>query len=559
MRPSRRRISQLLVAMLALSAMGAGPAPLVRRPAGAPPPGVWAEALRISGDRLRADVVFLADDLFEGRGTGTRGYDLAARYMAARMALVGLAPAGTDGYLLPVPFRRGRLIEAQSSLALVNSKGIAQPLRMPEDALMSPDLTATDRSIEAPLVFVGYGVAAPELGHDDFAGLDVRGKVLVQFRGAPPRFPHNERAFYSNGLVKDAIAAGRGAVGIVQVLKPDDQARAPWEKSVRQSRLPGFRWVDGKGEPANVQPALVVSASLSPAGIERLFAFAPRTFAQVVADAESSRAGGFEFGTRLRARRVSEHAAVSSPNVVGLLRGSDKRLANECIVVSAHLDHLGISEPVAGDSINNGAYDNGSGCAMLLELARAMRALPTAPRRSVLFLAVTGEEKGLQGSDHFARHAAPLGLDVVGNVNLDMVLTLTPMKQVVLFGAQHSSIGPVFERAARQAGLTPVPDPMPSEVVFVRSDQFSFIKQGVPAVFPVSGGDGTAEGRAQIARWRMEDYHAPSDDMDQPFHWDSAARFTRMALLGTWQLADAPSRPTWNKGDFFGTRFGQQR
>jgi len=559
MRSSPARLALLSGAALTLFGLVAATSGTVRRTAGAASAGVWAEALRISGDRLRADVEFLADDLFEGRGTGTRGYDLAARYMATRMALLGLTPAGTAGFLAPVPFRRGHLVEAGSSLALVNSKGVAQPLRNPEDALMSPDMTALDRSIEAPLVFVGYGVTAPELGHDDFAGLDVRGKVLVQFRGAPPRFPHNERAYYSNSQVKDAIAVQHGAVGIVQILKPEDQARAPWDKSVRQSRLPHFRWLDGKGEPANVQASLSVSASLSPAGIDKLFAFAPRTFAQVVTDAESSIAGGFEFGTRLRSRRVSQHAAVASPNVIGLLRGSDAKLARECIVVSAHLDHLGISEPVAGDSINNGAYDNGSGCAMLLELARALRALPQAPKRSVLFLAVTAEEKGLQGSDHFARHAAPLGLEVVGNVNLDMVLTLTPMKQVVLFGAQHTSIGPVFERAARQAGLTPVPDPMPSEVVFVRSDQFSFIKQGVPAIFPVSGGDGTPEGRAQVARWRVEDYHAPSDDMDQPFHWDSAARFTRMAMLGTWMLADAPNRPTWNKGDLFGDRFGRRR
>lgn len=559
MRMSPTRLALALAAALALFGLVAATSSTVRRPAGAAPPGVWAEALRISGDRLRADVAFLADDLFEGRATGTRGYDLAARYMATRMALLGLTPAGTEGFLAPVPFRRARLVETASSLALVNSKGIARPLTIPDDAMASPDFTEGRRMLEAPLVFVGYGVAAPELGHDDFAGLDVRGKVLVQFRGAPPRLPHNERAYYSNGLVKDAQAVERGAVGVIQILKPEDQARAPWDKSVRQARLPGFRWLDAKGTPANVQAALAVSATLSPSGTEKLFAGAPRTFAEVVVDAESSRAGGFEFGSLVRSTRVSEQAGASSPNVVGLLRGSDPKLARECIVVSAHLDHLGISAPVAGDSINNGAYDNGSGCAMLLELARAMRALPQPPKRSVLFLAVTAEEKGLQGSDHFARHAAPLGLEVVGNVNLDMVLTLTEMKQVVLFGAQHSSIGPVFERAARQAGLTPIPDPMPSEVVFVRSDQFSFIKQGVPAIFPVSGGDGTPEGRAQVARWRVEDYHAPSDDMDQPFHWESAARFTRMALVGTWLLADAPTRPTWNKGDFFGTRFGRAR
>ncbi len=553
--PRHRDRTLLTAAMVLALFVLVAAAPAKRRAAASVPPAVWAEAQAISGDRLRTDVTFLADDLFEGRGTGTRGYDLAARYMATRMELMGLSPAGSEGFLAPVPFRRARLVEAASSLALVNSKGIARPLELAVDAMMSPDFTSGDRSIEAPLVFVGYGVSAPELGHDDFAGLDVRGKVLVQFRGAPPSFPHNERAFHSNGQIKDAQAVERGAVGTLTILKPSDQAKQPWAKGVRQSRLPGFRWTDGKGEPANVQPSLAVSASLSPSGIEMLFASAPRTFAQVADDAESSRAGGFALEPRLRSKRVSTHTQMNSPNVVGLLPGSDPVLARECIVVSAHLDHLGISEPVDGDSINNGAYDNASGCAMLLELARAMKALPKAPKRSVLFLAVTAEEKGLQGSDHFARHAAPLGLNVVGNVNLDMVLTLTPMTRVVLFGSEHSSLGPVFQEAARLAGLEAIPDPMPSEVVFVRSDQFSFVKQGVPGIFPVSGGDGTPAGQEQLAEWRVDHYHAPSDDMNQVFHWDSAARFTRMAMFGTWMLAASPRRPTWIPGDFFGKRF----
>lgn len=555
--PLRALLAAPLLALLLALVSASGPA--ARRAPVALPPGVWNEALRISGSRLEADVRYLADDRFEGRAAGTRGHELAARYMATRMALLGLTPAGTDGFLTEVPFLRSSLVESASSLALVNSKGIARPLELSVDALLYPEFVSADRSIEAPLAFVGFGVSAPELGHDDFAGLDVRGKVLVEFRGAPPRFPHNERAYHSNSRVKEAQAAARGAVGVLSMLTPEEQRKTTFERTVRQGRLPGFRWVDDEGAPANVERSFAVNAALSPAGIERLFAGAPRTFAQVAADAESSRAGGFAFETRLRSRRVSALSKVTSPNVVGLLEGSDPRLAGECIVLSAHLDHLGISTPVEGDSINNGAYDNASGCAMLLEVARALKALPKAPRRSVLFLAVTAEEKGLQGSDHFARHAAPLGLEVVGNVNLDMVLTLTPMKQVILYGGEHSSLGPVFERAASLAGLTPAPDPMPSEVVFVRSDQFSFIKQGVPGIFPVSGGDGSAEGRARIADWRRDRYHSPSDDMDQPFHWDSAARFTRMAMVGTWMLAEQRERPSWNRGDFFGERFARER
>jgi len=254
--------------------------------------------------------------------------------------------------------------------------------------------------------------------------------------------------------------------------------------------------------------------------------------------------------------RVTKHQRTASPNVAGVLRGSDPKLARECVVVSAHLDHLGISEPVNGDSINNGAYDNASGTAMMLETARAFTALKVKPKRSIVFLSVTGEEKGLQGSDYFAQHEAPDSMDVVADLNLDMVLMLRPVKQVVAIGAQHSTLGAVMEKAAAAAGLELVPDPMPQEVVFVRSDQFSFVKQGVPAVFPVSANDGSVEGGSEVAHWRTDHYHSPNDDLSQPFDWASGARFTAMAFWATWLVADTPQAPRWQPGDFFGTRFG---
>jgi len=225
-------------------------------------------------------------------------------------------------------------------------------------------------------------------------------------------------------------------------------------------------------------------------------------------------------------------------------------------VISAHLDHLGISEPVKGDTINNGAYDNASGTAMMLELARAFTR-SARPKRTVIFLAVTGEEKGLQGSDYFARHAAPAGLEVVGNVNVDEILMLRPITHVIAFGAEHTSLGPQLERAAALVGLKVVPDPMPEEVIFVRSDQFSFVKQGVPGIFPVSAMDGGPEAMAADRKWNLEAYHSPSDDMSQVFDWASGAKFTRMAFFETWFAADAAARPSFNPGDFFGAKFGK--
>ena len=546
------------VALLAASGVAITLVSVAAAPAKAPAPlpaDVMAAGKAIAPAKLEAHVRTLADDKMEGRGTATRGYDMAAQYVAEQMQAMGLAPGGRGGYLQPVPFVRADLKAGACSFALVKG-GDTVPLQVGKDVILSPDYLRAKWTTEAPLVFAGYGVSAPELGYDDFANLDVRGKVLVTFRGAPPRFPNDQRAYYSNGVVKDQIASARGAIGILQIQKPDDEARAPWERNIRQSKLPGFRWLDAGGAPANVQAAIELAGSFSPQAEPRVFEGSPKTYAQAVADAESSRVQSFPLAWSVKAERVTEQTRTSSPNVVGVLRGSDPKLRNECIVVSAHLDHLGISEPVKGDSINNGAYDNASGTAMMLEVARAFASLKVKPKRSLVFLNVTGEEKGLQGSDYFARNDAPDSLDVVGDVNLDMVLLLRPLTKVVPIGGEHTSFGPLVERAAKLAGLETAPDPLPAEVVFVRSDQFSFIKQGVPAVFPVSGNDGSAAGSDEVAHWRVEHYHSPSDDMNQPFDWPSGAKFTSMAFWTAWMAADAREAPRWNPGDFFGGRFG---
>jgi hypothetical protein len=560
----RLALAVLLSGLAALAADATTPV----RPAGgameaAPSdPAIHRALAGIRGEALRTHMRFLADDRLEGRGTGTRGYDLAAAYMAEQFEAAGLEPGGAGGtWLQPVPFRRMEGLPEQGGITLLRDER-EEPLTRDAEFLIGNDPLHERATVTAPLAFAGFGITAPELGYDDYAHVDVKGKIAVLLSGGPPTFPPDQRAYYSSTLIKTRNAMARGAVGMVTVRTPVDEARAPWARAVNQSRLPGMRWLDAAGVPNESHPELKLTAVMSRRGAETLFADAPTPLAHVFETATAGRPQGFDLPARMRASSGTRHGRVESPNVVGLLRGSDPRLRDEFVVLTAHLDHLGIGVPVNGDSIHNGAYDNATGCGALIEIARATAALPERPRRSLLFVAVTGEEKGLQGSDYFARFPTVPAGRIVANINMDMFLMLEPMPDVVVFGGEHSSLGEVAARAARAAGLRTVPDPAPEEVVFIRSDQFNFVRQGVPAVFPVlSGANRVAPGDSlsPMQRWRRTIYHTPQDDMSQPMDWASGAKFMRMQFLMTLEVADAPARPTWNRGDFFGDTFAKGR
>ncbi|MGH7729771.1 MAG: M28 family metallopeptidase, partial [Candidatus Eiseniibacteriota bacterium] len=498
----------------------------------------------------------------EGRGTGTRGYDIAAAYVATQFEAAGLEPGGVNGtWFQPVPFRRLQGDPGAGGIVLLR-RAREQRLTRDTDYLMGNDPVHERADISAPLAFAGYGVTAPELGYDDYAHVDVRNKIAVLLSGGPPTFGSEPRAYHSSGYVKTRTAVARGAVGIVTVRTPVDEARGPWARSVNQSRLPGMRWLDPAGVPNESYPQLEVTATLSRSGSEALFADSPVPLARVFAAADSGRPQGFDLPVRMRAWSRTRHSRVESPNVLGLLRGADPKLRDEVVVISAHLDHLGIGVPVNGDSIHNGAYDNATGCGSLIELARAFAALPERPRRSILFVALTGEEKGLQGSDYLT-HFPTVPLErIVADINMDMFLMLEPMREVIVFGGGHSTLGPIAVRAARAVGLAPIPDPTPEEVVFVRSDQFPFVRQGVPAVYPVlSGARRVAPGDSlsPMQRWRRTIYHSPQDDMSQTMDMESGARFMRMQFLLGLEVANTTARPAWNRGDFFGETFARGR
>jgi Zn-dependent M28 family amino/carboxypeptidase len=333
----------------------------------------------------------------------------------------------------------------------------------------------------------------------------------------------------------------------------------PWDRLVRQSRRGEMRWLDRNGTPADVWPTIRGVGTLSDSAAARLFEGAPQSLAEVLDAAEAAKPTAFDLPARATLRTVSVHDRLESPNVAGLLHGSDPRLRDEVVVYTAHLDHLGIGEPVKGDSIYNGALDNASGSAALLEIARAFATMPKAPRRSVMFLAVTGEEEGLLGSDYFAQHPTVPIERMAANVNLDGLAILYPFREMVAFGAEHTTLDSTVARVARGLGVTIAPDPFPQEVFFVRSDQYSFVRRGVPSLFPFMGlkSDSGVDAAARFKEWLATRYHTPQDDVDQPMDLKSGARNAQLEFLVGLEIANADERPTWKKGDFFERTFGQ--
>jgi Peptidase family M28 len=512
---------------------------------------------QVSADRLEEHIRYLASDRLAGRGTGTPGYDSAAQYVAQHYASLGLDSAGTEGYFQPVPFLHARATD-QSSLVLIGRSG-RRALVPYREYVPAPNFFEAQAEVTAPIVFVGFGITAPERGYDDYRGVDAKGKIVVFLTGGPSSFPAAERAHYAASLVKRENAVSRGAVGGL-VVRTRDQS-FPWDRLVRQARGGDMRWLDRNGRPADAWPGIRGVAYLSDSAAASLFEGAPQSLEQVLDAAEAGKPAGFDLPIRATMRTVSVHERVESPNVAGLLRGADAALRDEVVVYTAHLDHLGIGEPVNGDSIYNGALDNASGTAAMLEVARAFTSMPSRPRRSVLFLAVTGEEKGLLGSDYFAEHPTVPMERIVANVNIDGLAILYPFRQMVALGAEHSTLDSTVARVARGLGVTLAPDPFPQEVFFVRSDQYSFVRRGVPAVAPFMGmqSDSGVDAPARFKEWLATRYHTPQDDIDQPMDLEAGAEQAQLEFLVGLEIANADERPRWKDGDFFGSTFGRRQ
>lgn len=508
---------------------------------------VWIPMVVGAGDRWWSHVVFLADDKLEGRNTGSEGYRKAAAYVAGEWERAGLRPAGTQGYFQPVKFRSRRIAEEQSGLE-VGRDGKWEALRLGEDANINMR-TEPPESLEAAVVFAGYGLVAPEHQHDDLAGLDLKGKVVLYISGGPSSVPGDVRAHYQSARERWKALEKAGVVGALQIDNPKGRD-IPWERSTLARLQPAMSLAEA-GMRDNGGPRL--SVTVNPAHAERWFAGSGHTFRELLETANAGKAlPRFALPWRVRTRVRFEAAEVECRNVVGIREGSDPKLKNEYVVLSAHLDHVGVGKPIGGDTIYNGAMDNAAGISSLIELAARLKESGAKLRRSVLFVALTGEEKGLQGSRYFAAQPTVPAGSLVANLNLDMFLPLFPLKILTVFGLNESELGERVRAAAEPLGIRVQADPEPERNLFIRSDQYNFILRGTPALaFKVGYEKGSRE-ETTAKTWLRERYHAPSDDVKQPVDLGAAEGFHRVMLGVVEAVANQEGRPRWREGSFFG-------
>lgn len=510
--------------------------------------------------RIKSHLFFLADDLLEGRDTGSTGHEIASLYIATEFSKYGLTPAGTEGYIQRVNFRKANLVQASPRFTYTNNNEDVS-FEYPKHYLAGPSLMATQSKVSGEMVFVGYGIVADELSHNDYEGLDVEGKIVVVLMGKPGYFPSEEGAHFASSYQKQRYAVERGAIGMITVTTPKNEKVRPYQSRLNYIHTPRMAWLDENNTPANSFPQLKGGAYMSEGAARTLFASAAQTLDDIYALLDADKVPkGFPMEGRVDLSKESTHETISSPNVVGILEGADPELKNEYVVFSAHSDHIGIAKSVMKDKINNGAMDNASGTSVMLETARLFSAMKVKPKRSILFVAVTGEEKGLLGADYFARNPTVPVTSMVANVNLDMPILTYEFADVIAFGANHSDLQYSVEQAAANADIKLSPDPWPDQALFTRSDHYAFVKQGVPAVFLVPGlqsKDPNVDGSKVFGTFLSTHYHRPSDDIHQPFNWKAAETFTNVNAQIGWTLANQDQKPAWNTGDFFGDTFGQ--
>ncbi|HKV82341.1 MAG TPA: M28 family metallopeptidase [Candidatus Sulfotelmatobacter sp.] len=524
----KKLLSSLLFSQLALSPFGQQTTPK-----------------HFDGKTWWEHVKVVADDRMEGRDTGSEGLRKAEAYVVDQLTEIGLQPEGTNGFYQPVKFVSRQIVEKDSSIALIRN-GVEQPLVLGDDAYFNTRVDLAAGELAAPLVFMGYGLQIPEKGYDDLAGLDLRGKIAVILTGSPADIPTALASHYQWPGERWKVFGEAGAIGIITIPNPASMD-IPWTRMSLNRAHPQMEIADPEFHELAGQK---VALTWNPARAETLFAGSGHTF-QELADWAKDRKPlpRFPLPVSLRSRASVQTHEVTSDNVIAKLPGSDRQLKNEFVVLSAHIDHLGIGEPINGDRIYNGAMDNGSGVALLLDMAASLR--QEKLRRSILFVFVTAEEKGLLGSKYFAARPTVDSKSIVADINVDMFLPIVPLTVLKVKGLAESDLGDQASRAAESLGVRVQADPLPLRNSFIRSDQYNFVRHGVPSLNMEIGYDLGSPEQQIFKDWLTNHYHAPSDDTSQPLNLSAAALYeeTMRKLLVT--VANSDARPQWKPDSFF--------
>jgi Zn-dependent M28 family amino/carboxypeptidase len=547
---NRKLLTRGIVALAALALLPAAAGAQNQLPL---PPTAEKAAQAIDRDSLEGPIRYLADDLLEGRGPGSRGDELTRLYLATTMELLGLEPGGANGSW-EQPFDIVGITSEAPKAWEFRAGGKTVPLAYFEEYIASSGVQNAQSTLNnAELVFVGYGIEAPEYGWNDFKGMDLKGKVLVMLNNDPdwdPKlFDGNRRLYYGRWTYKYESAARQGAAGAI-IIHTTPSAGYPWQ--VVQTSWSGEQFE----LPAGNEPRIQVSAWTTEDATKKLFAAAGHDLGKLVEQAKSKSFKPVPLGITTSLAMSNKLTQKKTGNVLGLLPGSDPNLKDEVIVYSAHHDHLGVGEPdKTGDKIYNGAVDNAAGCAQLLAIARAFSALPERPKRSILFAFVAAEEQGLLGSEYYATHPTVPPGKIAANINYDGGNVLGRTSDLTYIGLGKSSLDQIVTTLAAQQKRKVLGDQFPDRGFFYRSDQFNFAKIGIPAIYLDNGtefiGKSADWGKQQVEDYEANRYHQPSDEYEPGWTYDGMIEDARLGFYAGLAIAQDPKLPTWNPGDEF--------
>jgi len=502
--------------------------------------------------QFKADIAYLADDKLLGRMPGTPGYQMAVDYVVGRLKSLNVKPAGENNtWLQQVKLRKAFVHDAVISINNGQYQNVG--IRGGGYAIY-PNPAIPQIKISAGLVFAGYGISEPGLGYDDYAGIDVKGKIILIVRGTPEKFSSSVAAHVMNSTQILKVAAEHGAVGVM-ICSTDLTAIMPnFSRGV-------YSVLDKQGNVAvsrsYYSSQVSVFGGISYSLFNTFLKDSGKSMQEILAQLKTGQPDSFAINTGINVSYTSTYQDIISYNVIGKITGSDPVLKKTYVVHSAHLDHLGVGPAVQGDSIYNGAHDNASGVASVLAIAKIYKNIRIKPKRSILLVLLTGEEMGDLGSGYFAKYPTVPVNSIVADVNTDMPTIIAPLLSITALGAEHSSLSKQVDQAAGYLGISIEPDPEPKQARFTRSDQYSFVLQGIPALH-IKYGNKTADGKNNlndmVAVWRAKYYHKPQDDINGIFDFAAGKKYAQLNFLIGYLVAQDKARPEWNEGDIFAVK-----